>query len=335
MLPQKKEGIFIKLSKTNLSHYSKLFFENTFRFIAMMIFINLYMTLFGPANTLVGVAIAVAFMTYPSLDMNISPIHMAFLIFFLLIGSGLSSASTLFHPAIAFLINTSYIIILLLFTSEPSAYKPYMPFLLCFIFCQSVPVQGQELVLRMTGITVCALGTALYTFLMWKKNGYGQEPLSLKEQILHSTHHRGFILRLSFGISVAMLLGTVLHIQKPLWISIVVMSLTQIELKDTLLRIKHRTIGTILGILIFIVVFQYLVPPKYVFILVFLIGYINNFIKEYKYTQILNAVNAINASLVMLDTSTAIENRVMCLLCGILIVLIFYVLHFIYQLLTP
>ncbi|MEG1742007.1 MAG: FUSC family protein [Acetivibrio sp.] len=102
-----------------------------------------------------------------------------------------------------------------------------------------------------------------------------------------------------------------------------------------ILRIKHRTIGTILGILIFIVVFQYLVPPKYVFILVFLIGYINNFIKEYKYTQILNAVNAINASLVMLDTSTAIENRVMCLLCGILIVLIFYVLHFIYQLLTP
>lgn len=56
-------------------------------------------------------------------------------------------------------------------------------------------------------------------------------------------------------------------------------------------------------------------------------SYLSFFTPEYKYKQIVNAVCALNASLVLLDTTTAIENRVLCLLGGIAIVLLMHLLE--------
>ena len=50
-----------------------------------------------------------------------------------------------------------------------------------------------------------------------------------------------------------MLIGSLFEISKPLWISIVVMSLTQLEFTETLTRIKHRFVGTLVGIIIFFI----------------------------------------------------------------------------------
>lgn len=318
----------MKLTKENTKQFRKLFVKNTMQFILIMAFINVCMTLFGAANTLAGVAIIVAIMTYPSLDIGIKPSTMALLIILLFTGAGFASLSVLLEPSMAFIINTGYLILLLSLTSEPASYKVYMPILLCFIFCQSVPVYGYDILQRIVGIGVGGILCACCTYYKWKKNDYGKLAKPLRVQFRHSSSHRGFILRLSLGISFAMFLGSTFHLEKPLWISIVVMSLTQIEFKDTLLRIKHRSLATVVGTVLFLIFFQYLIPSEYAFELVLGIGYLTNFVKAYKYQQILNAINAINASLVILDTTTAIENRFLCLLFGILIVLCFYVLHF-------
>lgn len=58
--------------------------------------------------------------------------------------------------------------------------------------------------------------------------------------------------------------------------------------------------------------------------MVMLLGYLGYFFPEYKYKQVINAISALNASLVLLDTQTAIENRILCLIAGILIVLSIY-----------
>ena len=102
------------------------------------------------------------------------------------------------------------------------------------------------------------------------------------------------------------------------------MSLTQLHYHETLERIRHRFLGNVLGILFFVVVFRMLVPESWAFGMVLFLGYISFFTSEYKYKQIVNAVCAINASLVLLDTSTAIENRLFCLAGGACIVLILY-----------
>lgn len=65
------------------------------------------------------------------------------------------------------------------------------------------------------------------------------------------------------GITIAMFAASMLGLKKPLWISIVVMSLTQLQLNETLTRIKHRAFGTVVGVLVFVVVFQMIVPQQY------------------------------------------------------------------------
>ena len=52
------------------------------------------------------------------------------------------------------------------------------------------------------------------------------------------------------------------------------------------------------------------------------LGYVSFFTPEYKYKQVVNAVSALNASLVLLDPTVAIINRCLCLLGGISIVLV-------------
>ena len=124
-----------------------------------------------------------------------------------------------------------------------------------------------------------------------------------------------------------MLIGMLLQLKKPLWISIVVMSLTQLDFAETFQRIKHRAIGTVCGAVLFLVLFRVLIPEQYAGVAILAIGYISFFIPEYKYKQVVNAINALNASLVLLDTFTAIENRVLCLLAGIAIVLLLCLLQ--------
>ena len=124
------------------------------------------------------------------------------------------------------------------------------------------------------------------------------------------------------GIALAMATGMFLELKKPLWISIVTMSLTQMDFKDTVQRIKHRSIATLLGLIMFFVLFQLIIPPQFAYIGILALGYLSYFTPEYKHKQIVNAISAINASLVILDTTTAFENRVFCLIGGILIVLL-------------
>ena len=98
--------------------------------------------------------------------------------------------------------------------------------------------------------------------LNWYRHGYGGK-IRVRQQILRCQVNRSYLLRMSFGVSLAMLIGSLFEISKPLWISIVVMSLTQLEFTETLTRIKHRFVGTLVGIIIFFIFFQYLIPQQY------------------------------------------------------------------------
>lgn len=104
------------------------------------------------------------------------------------------------------------------------------------------------------------------------------------------------------------------------------MSLTQLEFCETLERIRHRFLGTLVGVVLFFIFFQYIIPQQYAMFVIMFLGYIGFFLPEYKYKQVINAISALNASLVILDTKTAIENRVFCLLLGIVIVMMIYML---------
>lgn len=312
----------MSMAKQKLHHLWKAMAENAVRFLISLTFITVFQLLFGTQNILAGVAIGVGFTTLPGMPLGIRPIPMAAMTVGLYLGGSILGQTALLSPWLAFLLNFLFVLLLMLLSGEPLDMKPYISFILCFLFCQATPVPWPELPRRMLGAAAAGIFVAAATLLAWRKKGYDKEGRTLKQQILLGKTNSGYFLRMAAGIALAMATGMFLELKKPLWISIVTMSLTQMDFKDTVQRIKHRSIATLLGLIMFFVLFQLIIPPQFAYIGILALGYLSYFTPEYKHKQIVNAVSAINASLVILDTTTAFENRVFCLIGGILIVLL-------------
>jgi len=305
----------------------KLIGENLVRFLFSIAFVTLFQMLFGVENTLAGVAASVAVTMYPAMDTGLKPLPMCGVIIGLFLGSGIAAELSVISPWLALPVHFLFVVAVMVLCGTPLELKTFICFLLSFVFCQAAPVPLEAFPMRMLCLLAGSVLTAVCTLVWWKHKGYGSNGISLRRQIHLSAKNKGLILRMAAGITVAMFAASMLGLKKPLWISIVVMSLTQLQLNETLTRIKHRAFGTVVGVLVFVVVFQLLVPKEYSMLFILLMSYLSFFTPEYKYKQIVNAVCALNASLVLLDTTTAIENRVLCLLGGIAIVLLMHLLE--------
>lgn len=304
----------------------KLLLHNAFRFAITLGFILVFQALFGTANILPGVAIAVGFTMLPKMDLPFRPWTMFFVTVGLYTLSGVVGEFALLPPWIAFPFYFLFCATIILLTNEPIAYKPNISFLLCFVFSQATPLPWDQASSRILAVFLGSMFVGACILISWYRLGYGKQSRSLKEQIRLCSKQRSYIFRMSFGLAFAMMLGVWLGLKKPLWISIVVMSLTQLEFSETVERIKHRFIGTMVGVVLFFLIFQLLIPAKYAFFIILFLGYLGFFLPEYKYKQVLNAMSALNASLVLLDGMSAIGNRIFWLLAGIAIVLIIYLL---------
>lgn len=313
-------------SKTK--HFCKEAVSNFFKFVENLLFIYIFMYFFGNENILPAVSLGVAFTMFPYSDLGIKPSVMFGIIVGLFTIGGcvaqLANGSVWLAAPCYFV----YLILLILLSHEPEMYKPSISFLINFVFCQSTPVSNELFLNRFLCLFLGSIFVGAFTCAVWKMKGFGKEGRGWKEQISLCSLNKSYLFRMAFGVTFAMFIGSYLHLKKPLWISIVVMSLTQLEFSETLERIEHRFIGTMIGVVIFFVFFQILIPKEYAAIFVLLMGYISFFMPQYKYKSIINAISALNASLVLLDTRTAILNRIACLIAGIVIVLMVAVLAF-------
>ncbi|WP_288060095.1 FUSC family protein [Thomasclavelia cocleata] len=303
---------------------SHLILFNAFRFIINVGFVYIFQLLFGVENILPGVAIGVGFTMLSINDFNLQPWTMFFITVFLYTLSGFVGQSALMPIIPAFIINFLFVILIILLINEPQILKSNISFLLCFVFAQSTSVSWNLFNIRLLSLFCGSLFVGACIIINWYRKGYGKNGRNLKEQILLCQKNKSYMFRMAFGISIAMMIGMILKLKKPLWISIVVMSLTQLEFNETVERIKHRFIGTMVGVILFFIFFQLIIPSQYAIIVVMLLGYIGFFFPDYKYKQIINTISALNASLVLLDTKTAITNRIICLISGIIIVLSIY-----------
>lgn len=306
---------------------ARLIVKNAFSFAFNLAFVLAFQIIFGVGNILPGVAIGVGLTMFPVGYIGIRPLTMAGIIMTLYGGSVIAGQTALIGPWLALPLNFLFVLLIMVLTCEPAKFKPAISFLLCFVFSQATPAAPEEFPLRMAGALAGGAVVAAATVIRWKKQGHWRDGRNLKEQVKLCIVHRGYIMRMSLGIAIAMFAGMILGLKKPLWISIVVMSLTQLHFHETLERIRHRFFGNVVGIIFFLVVFRLLIPEEYAFAMVMFLGYISFFTSEYKYKQIVNAVSAVNASLVLLDTSTAIQNRLFCLAGGAVIVLALYLVQ--------
>lgn len=306
------------ISKKNV----KFFFSKLLTFTITLVFINLYAILFGKSETLVGVAIITGYSMMQNLDLGFDSREAAIGIFLLFPFIGMMAHISQFNLLLAIPIHFITVYLLMLLSSLPLAYKTYMPFILCYIFAQSNPVSEQMLLNRILGLTVGSLVISLAYFLSHRTKAYKRNLKSLLKDIPKNSTRNHFILRMAIGITLAAELGGMLHAAKPMWITIVVMSLTQPFTEDTHARIRYRLIATVIGSAIFMFLFGFLIPPSYSTYFLLFLGFIYSFASEYKIQQIFVTINALGAAMILFGPDTSIPMRIILLILGVTVVLL-------------
>ena len=151
--------------------FAKEALYNAFRFVINVGFIFLFQMMFHAENTLTAVALSVGFTMLPNSELHIRPGAMCCIVLLLYIGGGIAAQSALLHPALAFLINFWFLVLLLALISEPMEMKANISFLLCFVFSQSTYVPWTQFPARLACVSFGALLICGCIVLNWKRKG--------------------------------------------------------------------------------------------------------------------------------------------------------------------
>lgn len=301
----------------------KTIFKNLFMIACIIISVSLCSAIFGSNNSLTWVGTIVAIMLYWDLNIGINKRQAPIIIFSLFIFTGIANRVAEINPILGMIINLISIFSITYLLSSKPEYKAYIPLILIYIFDQSNVAVGKDFYTRMISLALGGLITGIVYY--FRHRDLKEEFKSIKEQIkgVDITSPRFIIsLRMSIGVSIAILIGTLLGIQRTMWISISVMSLTQLEFETTKERFKHRIIYTIIGAVAFVLLFQVLIPEKYDALASIVLSYIYTFIESYKHKMIFITVSALSASMVIFDTTTAIATRIILIILGCMLAIL-------------
>ena len=298
--------------------------KNLWSFGKIMALIFLSIALFGEENTLPAVCICVAWLMYPECPLNIKKKDFLWEMLILFPAGALC-------PEIGrgslwgFLVYACATCLILFLSLEPEIMQYSMPYLLNFVFCQAVPVTPGALYKRL----LCLLLGSVFVFGVsvraWKKKGFPAEALDAGRQIHKAAEKRAYIIKMAAGLGCAMALTDQIHFAKPLWVSIVVMSLTEAEENVMHEKIRDRIIGTVIGLSLFWLIVEKFIPMEGRMVFIFLLGYASFFFSGYRTKAIVNAISSVNAAELLLGGEGAVKGRVTGLVIGIGITL---VMHF-------
>ena len=242
----------------------KSIFSNLLKLVFITLFVGVFSQIFGTNNSLTWVCVLIGTMMYWYMDIGINIKQAPFVIVLMFLQIGFSNKLAQINPVIGLIVNFITIFLIMYIPSAKPEYKAYMPFLLCYIFNQSNPAEGHDFVTRMLSLLIGGVIVSLVYYFKNKNSNKEHDTIKQAFKSMSITSNRFIIaLKMAIGVSIAMLIGTLFGVKKTMWISMSVMSLTQIDFSNTQKRFISRIISTIIGSIVFAILFQALVPEKY------------------------------------------------------------------------
>lgn len=302
----------------------KLLIKNLILIICVILFVSLYGAIFGSENTLVGVCAITAMLMFCGvhLSLKFSEAIITTVISFVLMG--VSSQLSVLNPFLGLAINfISLFVLSYLFTNKLET-KAYLPFILCYIFLEGTPISWDKFPKRLLSLLVAGVLIAIVYYFTHKKND-DSDHLSISEMIKNMRKDSlqfNFSLRMAVSVSLAMFVGSLFGFQKSMWISMTAMSLTQPHFDDTKVRIKERFFGTLIGSVIFLILFVYIVPEQFSTLVLLVLSYIYSFVNEYKVKIIFITLNSLGSAMILFNPGVSIPMRIAFVVVGIGIALI-------------
>lgn len=287
-------------------------------------FIVFFNKIFGEKNSSVAVVIFCVLLgiRFVDFDYKLSTSIVNLLITFLIIILG-PYLNSILNPELAFFINFFFLMTILIMTCEQPMYGNSSLYVFGYILLFSSPVYGFDMFLRvlemLVGFVVCAL-------VLYKKHRHKEYRKSFKD-ILRAfsigDDKCKWQIKLALGISLGILIGSLLKLERIMWAAIAIMSVLTPYYDTPHSRIKDRVLGVVVGSIAFLVIYN-IVPNSYISLMGPLSGLVLGFCASYRWSSIFNCFGALLVASSVYGGSQATFLRIFNNLFGCLFALVFY-----------
>lgn len=285
--------------------FFKLALKNLVLIAIIIIFISSFSSIFGYINQFLGVALITAILMFLNINIGIDKKQAPFVIFGLYFLIAVAITIERYNIYLAIVTNALTIFTIMILTTVKVEFKPYIPFMLMYIFAQGNPCPMEEIWKRFFILVGCGLVLAI---LYYARNRKSEEEGKTVKEIFKSISLENqttvFSIKMAIGVTLAMFIIDFWGMTRGMWISACTLAITQPHSKTTRQTMKLRVLGTIIGILGYFLIFgAYIIPQQYFVYLTFLLAYVYTFIKNYIIQVIFITINALNAAQVIFESN--------------------------------
>lgn len=285
--------------------------------------VTLFSKIFGSDNSVVGVVVLLLLMILRQVDFGIKTTHSVGVIFliFTILAAG-PRLSNMASPVVAFLINIISIMGIMVLGCHNVIMSNQSTFVLGYLLLQGYDVTGHSYIMRLAGLAFGAVICAAVFYAKHKNRSYKREFTHLFKEFELTSARTQWYLRLTLGVSSAMLIVSLLHMDRVMWVGIASMSVLLPFSKDLKYRVSRRGPFNILGCGIFLIL--YLVLPKNLYTFIGLIGGIGvGYSAGYAWQTIFNTFGALAIASNIFGVGAAIALRIIANLFGSLYSMLF------------
>lgn len=286
-------------------------------------FACVYNIIFNNANSLIGIGIIIALLSFKNIDLGFKKLEASIFIFIALNLSVILPYISMFSIIFGFILNFTYIYYITIISSKHMTYKAQIAFVLLYIFAESNPVETEFLLLRIISML---LFSTLIALLYYHNRVDDINNLHIKDLLTsHHPHKINLALRFAICISLAMCLSSVFDLYKHMWFTITMMSLVQYNPSNNTKKIITRILFCLLGLVLYLILFVLFIPNYMLFYTIMLISYIYSYIKGHDSQMIFITVSALLSNEIFF---TASVNNLITRCCLILLgVFVTYIFH--------
>lgn len=276
--------------------FLKLCLKNLILIISIILFVILFSSIFGKENLLIGVALITGILMFTKTDLGLNKKETPFIIIGISLITAICNLVSFYNIYLSIFFNFTAIFLLMLISTVKLHYKIYMPFILMYIFAVGNKIPYGGALKRVSAILTFGVVLAFIHIIFNRKELGGKTLKSIFKEFNLKNESSIFTLKMAIGITLAMFFGDIIGLERGMWISITVMSLTQPNFEVTKNRIKWRLIGTVIGIICFFILFEWLIPEDYTVFLIYILAYIYTFIKNYQIQMVFVTMNSLSAA---------------------------------------
>ncbi|WP_302669952.1 FUSC family protein [uncultured Clostridium sp.] len=327
-----------KMDKANLK---KNIISKTILFVAIMIFVVIFKSIFGAENTPVGITTVITLLMLLGKDLTQSPIKN----FLILVGINLALGIGAFIAAnnvwVGIIIDFSALSLIGYYFSYNMTKGLILPYGLQYLFMLNGPVYGDVFVKRIGALIAGAVIIMISQFIVnAKKNNTFKKENSIigfnkdesdgvyREYELFGTKFKVHTIRASYAIRVGFLtaltsfISLYFKLQEGRWMVYTIFSLTELYSENCKVRAWKRLQGTIIGSIILIIFFIFVKSPALRGLMILVVGYLNSFAEDYRDIVVLVTISAVAPLALTTGSFYAVLERIMYVIIGIVLALI-------------